>query len=319
MMIYPRVPRPDRAGGRLAVLTSYYNPCRFASRYSNYVEFRKKLGGADVFTIELAFNADSFQLTEYDSVVRIVGSESNLMWQKERMLNVLLRHVPAEYTDIAWIDCDVVFENANWAADLQRLLQDYALVQLFHDVKFLGKSGDLLRQFPGLIWSCNQHQVVDEASYLKAAKGITWVNKPHPGLAWGCRREILDAVGLLDSNIIGNGDLRMAMASMSTWELMRSHVTEGEPLYQETLRWGKSFYELVRSSIAYVPGTIRHLYHGHGRNRQYDSRKLILFRHGFDPKVDIRLGANQLWEWASDKPGMHIEIATYFRERREDE
>ena len=39
----------------------------------------------------------------------------------------------------------------------------------------------------------------------------------------------------------------------------------------------------------------------------------------FDPATDLRLNAQGVWEWASDKIGLHREMAEYFRSRREDD
>jgi hypothetical protein len=62
-----------------------------------------------------------------------------------------------------------------------------------------------------------------------------------------------------------------------------------------------------------------HLWHGNPRNRQYASRNAILQRHHFDPATDLRLNAEGIWAWASDKPALHQEISAYFFSRNEDE
>jgi hypothetical protein len=36
-------------------------------------------------------------------------------------------------------------------------------------------------------------------------------------------------------------------------------------------------------------------------------------------KPDIKINENGIWEWASDKPELHEEVAEYFEERKEDE
>jgi hypothetical protein len=38
----------------------------------------------------------------------------------------------------------------------------------------------------------------------------------------------------------------------------------------------------------------------------------------YDPKTDIKL-VNNVYEWATDKTGMHQEILKYFHSRMEDE
>jgi hypothetical protein len=39
----------------------------------------------------------------------------------------------------------------------------------------------------------------------------------------------------------------------------------------------------------------------------------------FDPAADVRLNAQGILEWASEKPKLHHEVADYFASRREDD
>ncbi len=83
-------------------------------------------------------------------------------------------------------------------------------------------------------------------------------------------------------------------------------------------RWATHWYDQVRGQIGVVPGQILHLWHGELANRRYSARNTILARHQFTPALDLRLNADSVWEWASDKPMLQREILEYFQARQED-
>src|SRR5437867_4278139 len=59
---------------------------------------------------------------------------TDILWQKERLLNLALRTLPPSCKKVAWIDCDVVFQADDWAERTSRLLDRFMLVQPFTDV-----------------------------------------------------------------------------------------------------------------------------------------------------------------------------------------
>ncbi len=48
------------------------------------------------------------------------------------------------------------------------------------------------------------------------------------------------------------------------------------------------------------------------------ARREFLKKYDFDPVRDITIDSNGLWAWNSDKPGMHRDVAHYFKLRQED-
>jgi hypothetical protein len=81
------------------------------------------------------------------------------MWQKERLLNIALEVVPDKVEDLAWSDCDLVFESPDWPEAARRALKSDNVIQLFSEVRYLDKSStdklefnsipDLLRSSAG--------------------------------------------------------------------------------------------------------------------------------------------------------------------------
>ena len=93
----------------MLTVTSYFNPMRLRRRLANYQTFRSRLD-VPLVTVELAFDGQ-FELTSSDADHLIQLSGGDIMWQKERLLNIALEAVPDKVEDLAWIDCDLVFES----------------------------------------------------------------------------------------------------------------------------------------------------------------------------------------------------------------
>jgi hypothetical protein len=74
----------------------------------------------------------------------------------------------------------------------------------------------------------------------------------------------------------------------------------------------------IDGRLAWIPGTLLHLWHGNPADRKYRDRFTILERHGFDPRHFLKRSASGVWEWADVPPGLPDEIRAYFEQRNED-
>jgi len=282
--------------GMLAVITCHFNPIEYENLIRNYWMFREDLKGADLFTIELSFN-DKFEI---DDAVHVNGTANQVMWQKERLLNLLIEQLPPTYDKVAWVDADILFQNPEWQKATETALEKHPLVQMFERCFSTDSDLEMISCVPGII------KAGPNASQAK------------PGFAWAARRELLEKIPLLDTHIMGGGDTMMfyaAMGMFNNFMLTRTNI-EWRRAY---LKWASRFYREVKAKVGYVPGDITHLYHGTYADRQYVERWIILSKNRFDPEKDIAINEDGIWEWASDKPDLHEQVANYFEERREDE
>jgi hypothetical protein len=72
--------------------------------------------------------------------------------------------------------------------------------------------------------------------------------------------------------------------------------------------------------LGYVPGVIRHYYHGSKKNRKYLERWKILVKHAYNPLVHVKLNNDGLLVPTDSCPrGLLDDILGYFLERNEDE
>lgn len=280
----------------LAAITCHFNPIQYENIIRNYWMFREDLKGVDLFTIELSFT-DQFEIKD---ATHVKGSSAQIMWQKERLLNLLIEQLPSKYDKIAWLDGDIIFENDDWAKETEKKLDDHPMIQLFEEGHTTDSKLESLITTPGIVYA---------GAETKNAR---------PGLAWAARRSLLAKTGLLDTHIMGGGDNMMYFAAMgffNTYMLSRTNIT----WRRAYLEWAAPFYREIKGNLGNIEGDVAHLYHGTYADRQYVERWMILSRNAFNPTKDIRINKAGIWEWASDKPELHDSVAEYFEERKEDE
>jgi len=312
----PLLFRPYEVPAGFGVITCYFNPSRYRSKLRNYQLFRESLrtSGMPCFTIECLFPGQTSELSDSGSVHSVVARDT--MWQKERLLNLAITQLPDEWTTVGWLDCDVLFENQNWAAEAVDQLDRHAVVQLFSEVVRLpqgetwGRQGDEHWDSFAFVAKHNPNQLL---------KG-DFAKHGHTGFAWAMRREVLARHGLYDGCIAGSGDHMMAHAFGGDWTGdCIDRILGGNNSHRLNFsKWAESVYRSIRAKVSYVPGTLFHLWHGETINRRYVLRNSELAFFNFDPAQDLRVGKDGCWEWASDKPELHRWAAEYFGKRRED-
>ena len=300
----------------LCLLTTYFNPAGFRRKRPRYLEFagRAAASGLALYTIECAFGEREFELPASEFVFHVRARD--VMWQKERLLNLAVRRLPARYTKVVSIDFDVVFENPEWAVETSRLLDHVPLVQPFETVIWLPK-GVTIDDGSGMVLHGFASRHHSDASLVHrgdfAAHGL-------PGYAWGARRALLEEHGHYDACIIGGGDHLVVHAACGDWTsaCFDWSVRLGSEHHRHFVRWAEAFHRDVDGRMAFVPGKLLHLWHGPWKNRRYTSRHVPLKTFDFDPDVDIALGPDGCWEWSSEKLELRRAVAEYFANRQED-
>ena len=239
------------------------------------------------------------------------------MWQKERLVNHAVANLPPECKYFAWLDCDVLFGNKDWANLAVEKLQTVDIIQLFKRVFYLPK-GDCCYK--------NRH--------LTMLQGVMWQNKIHrnwlqrrknkdlpfssPGFAWAARRDAFSHCGgIYDKNIIGSGDTFLVDVYLDSFEIHGYAAKFNRFMKKDMMSWCEKFRS-VNKKTDYIPVDLYHLWHGSLKNRRYMDRHDIVLAYDYDPENDVRL-ENDVYEWNSDKPEMHEGIKGYFFGRKEDD
>jgi hypothetical protein len=301
-------------------LTTYFNPIRYKRRLSNYRIFRSNLH-IPLVTVELSFDGQ-FELTKNDADVLIQLSGGAVLWQKERLLNIAIKSVPSDVKNIAWLDCDILFERNDWVEEAERQLNErYNIIQLFSKAIYLNKedTGELLCNYnsypavPGLVALYNKNNILPLDKLAVSTQGDLIYN---PGFAWAARTEIFAKHGFYDLAIIGAGDLYMANSIFGTMNSIIKLHSLNNARSKSYLNWGRPFHRTVANKVGYISGEIYHLWHGDTKNRNYKDRFKILAN--FNPQADVYIGDNGVWHWTKPNTTLAEQLRAHFLNRRED-
>jgi hypothetical protein len=304
------VPAPD-----VAVVTSYFNSHKYASKRRGFGLFRDSMerSGVPLFIGECAFSDHAFELEPSDSVFRFRSRD--VMWQKERLINLTIERLPDRFTKVVWVDADVLFTNPRWLVEASESLDRFPVIQPFsHAVRLRpGETSD----FGGGERSrgfCFTHSAIPALSRLR------YHIHGHTGFAWGADRELLSTIGLYDAAIVGTGDHLMAHAFCGDFATPCLQVVfGGSPGYLEHFRrWAESAWERVHGRLGFVGGAALHLWHGETVNRGYARRYRRLTARGYDPQVHLQTQPSGLWGWSDEGAVLAKTTWRYFRDRRED-
>jgi hypothetical protein len=307
--------------GDLWAITCYFNPVGFRHRLTNYRVFCERLM-APLVAVELAYG-QRFELGPDDAEILVQLRGSDVMWQKERLLNIALDRLPASCTKVAWLDCDIVFERDDWTETVSRGLDRFQILQVFDRVHHMPR--DL--PYGAIGRAATEHTRASAVSAIVSGLPATDCLgenltegrfRMSRGLAWAARRELLEAHRLYDANVIGGGDRAIAAAAFGLFDAAAKPHHMGPRHRDWYLRWAEPFRDAVAGSVSYVEGSIFHLWHGSDGNRRGGERHAKLAEFEFDPFTDITGDASGCWRWASAKPTMHAYVRDYFRQRRED-
>jgi hypothetical protein len=308
--------------GELWAITSYFNPMHYERRLLNYRIFRSRLK-VPLLAIELAYDSN-FELQHEDAEILIRLRGNAVLWQKERLLNVALRSLPDDCRKVAWVDCDVIFGTDYWIRSAIDLLDRFSLVQIFKNAHYLSAQWTPAKNLVDTdVEITRPSAAFSILSGTPAVQSIGHelderIGTAAPGFAWAARRELLDQYGFFDACIVGGGDRALACAANNCPEVLVKRHFMNKSQQDRYMSWADPFYRAVRGQIGYVDVDLFHLWHGGVHDRRTRARHEGLQRFNFDPAVDIAIDTGGCWRWASDKPGMHDYVRSYFSSRRED-
>lgn len=302
-------------GQALWAVTSFFNPMRYRLRLANYRRFREALG-VPLATIELGFDGHwELGASDADLYVRIGGGD--VMWQKERLLNLVLARLPATCKLVAWLDCDLLLPDPDWPERIGDALREAPLVQAYSRVHYLSR--DAAGGSPELVIDSVAARVCGgQAPSAVLGQSTNRTSGVSPGMAWAARRDLLDRHGFFDTCIVGGGDTALACAAYGVPEIAVRLHGMNEHQQRRYLPWAARVHGEVLGKVGTLDGQIHHLWHGDLADRHASARHAGLAAHAFDPEVDIAVGAEGAWRWASDKPALHAYVRDYFRARNED-
>lgn len=245
----------------------------------------RKTPNVQLFVAELLWAGQEPVL--HDSL-HLRADNRHIMWQKERLINLLCERLPAEFKCVAWIDGDIIFKDPNWANKALSAMRHCDIIQPWHRADLLGAAG-------------NTESSVD---------AICLPNGMHPGYAWVARREVFP---LYDACVIGSADALMAQAwGLHCHQDRPSFFLKRNPWSDHSARWAERHCSW---RLGNLKGIINHLWHGRWQDRCYRQRLERLAALDFDPDNDLELH-DGIWKWKRRECAALLK--SYFARRRED-
>ena len=303
----------DPIEDKLHVIAVVSNPCLFAKRYILMKEFIHRFEQEEknviLYIVELAYGDQKFIITDKKNKNHLQIRTECPIWHKENMINLGVKYLlPSNYKAFAWIDADVEFENSTWALDTLKILNGSKdIVQIFSHCLDMDNKENTMQ-----IFSSAGFQYCKNKKYC--GKGIDYW---HPGYAWAITRKAFEKIGgLYENAILGSGD-NIILYSLLNNGLKAINENSTEDYKIDILEYQKKIKTL---RLGYVPGVIRHYFHGSKKNRKYQERWEILLNHNYSPYNHItRDSVGIIIPTCEFSQEFKQDIYNYFLERNEDE
>ena len=298
---------------KLNVIIVISNPCLYAKRYILLKEFVKRIEeeeeNVNLFIVEMIYNNQKFIITEKNNKNHLQLKTETPIWHKENMINLGVKYLlPKSGKAFAWIDADIEFENNTWAIDTLKVLNGCKdVIQLFSHCVDMSKERTNLNIFNSFGYNFTKNN-----SY--STKGLDYW---HPGYAWAITRKAYEKIGgLYDKGVLGSGDNIMALSFINKCKII-NNSDYSDDYNNSMLEYQKKASKL---RLGYIPGVIRHYYHGTKQNRRYTERWKILMKHQYSPEKHLiydNIGI--LIPTLDFSKEFKDDIFNYFYERKEDD
>lgn len=327
----PEVPRfPTRLPGSFWGIVTYFNPAGYQNKPTNLERFCDgvRAQGLKLMIVEMIFDGQTPVIRDELANIVVRRRSSSVMFLKENLINIGIAELPADCDKVAWLDGDVIFENANWVEETAEGLAQYHIVQPFSEACWL---------HPGQTWAPRDYfEFGNREGQSMHGMGAGLATTPraehaeilsdfmrhgHTGFGWAARRTTLAQHGLYDRQILGHNDMVFSHALFGNHEYWKTrHYTSEMPgmLSDHQMRWSREFFKSVQGSVSFTPGRVFHLWHGTMQKRYYGDRFRTLADHSFHPEQDLAIDAQGCLVWNTSKPELVQKVQAYFRARKEE-
>lgn len=302
----------------LHFISCFYNFCNYKQSIKNYLIFLEQFSHLNIpySIIELSNKQGEFSLPEPSpdypnhKVIRLNGEGAAVAWQKEVLLNILIKSLPPEVDKICWVDPDIIFQREDFYEAIDKALDEYDVVQPFDRIYRMSPNQTVPLFLPNFNYS-------SEGGFSSFINRSDWWTNCNFGFSHAWRRSTLNSVGnLFPYAIIGGADTIMFNALFGITQPWFGGSGLDWAIGEYTLR-----VEGFRPKVGYIAGAASHLFHGTIANRRYVERNEILKRHDFSPYEDISLSSEGVWKWATStrKLALQKDVKLYFEGRKEDD
>lgn len=298
-------PKTDDRFAELAVITAHFNWSGYRRPVANLLRFLREMDycGIPVYGMELYRSGTEPLMARNHRWLCLEVGPDQILWQKEPMLNRIVREIPRHIRAIAAVDADIHFSNPRWAELSVRALETTPAIQPFSEA----------------VWG-DERGRAELVRVCSARHGLSTAWNTHPGFAWAFRREFFDAVGFYPWSVTGAGDTVTATGLLGIERFSSTDKAIGDlnlanGVADEWIARAQDF--MGGKSAGWIDGQVWHEWHGTRRDRQYVHRHVIMDQ--IDAREHVRLNADGILEWTDQAPkDARAALAHYFDTRRED-
>ncbi|MFH0769987.1 MAG: hypothetical protein V1926_01275 [Candidatus Peregrinibacteria bacterium] len=306
--------QPQKLTGSFWAVATHFNPARYENRTLNFRIFRDRLRtqGIPLLAVEAAVGEAPFDLCPDDGDLLIQRRCHSVLWQKERLFNLALEHLPVDCDKVVFLDADVLFMDAEWVPKVSSLLERYVAVQPFDTMYDLPPhASGFLREPFGVAWdgmAARWYQCPDPSSFVISGA---------PGGAMALRRSFIAKHRFYDCEILGGGDSAFFGALIGTMPNRNKQLfRHTQAVFRHMTPWAEAIFREARGSVGFLSSTLHHLWHGDRSKRYYFTRMFLAS--DYDPTEDVCVGEGECLEWCTEKPELHERVKSYFYARDED-
>jgi hypothetical protein len=296
----------------MAVLMVMFNPTSSVRIQMNWMFVWNKLAaaGIPVFGCELLFPWQRPSLAPSFKTISV--RSDSIMFHKEKLLARLEKEVPAQFTKLCAIDCDVVFQKPDWYDMVSQALDERPMVQPYSRCHWMGPD---LRA--AVMTNPSAASKLDAIRQAHAGGGTDRLTG-HPGFAMAMRRT---CVGQFPWAVCGGGDAVLFRAANG---LVGEFANRDMKRLMSAAWTSWSPGALIDGDVGSVAGDIWHMWHGPLKSRNYYDRyeKFVeaLKPHDVRDIRDILVeNADGVWNWRADvKKDLNAMMMRYFASRDDD-
>lgn len=332
----------------LWAVSAYFNPTGAVSRLRNHRCMHEHLP-LPLLTVEWSPDG-TFELDPTRDAERVLQvSGGDLLWQKERLLDLGIDALPPGVDAVAWVDANFVAVHDDWPAALEAAVDRHPVAQGFSRLHYLDPQAtadlvagatspfDLLAALdPARATPGSARLALDDGvGALVAADvaGHATLDIPaeatrlprNPGVAWVARRDVLARIGgLYDRAVAGSGDWLFLLGVLGVaegWLEQVAPVGYGYLDRSSYRRWAAGAAAAVDAEgggVGAVDADVLHLFHGRLADRRYKRRHAEFDSLGVDLDTDLDRTDSGVWSLRRPRPEVSDHLAGYFAARDED-
>jgi hypothetical protein len=229
--------------------------------------------------------------------IQVKATNKNICFQKEALLNLVIRNLPKNYTKIIVCDHDIFFERVDWIQECSIALEYFDFIQPFSTCVWTGLDGLELGR---------------RESFFKTLVAATG----HPGFSVGFKRSSFEKIYFYPYCIVGGGDT--IFAGSVTGSIQSAKLKFKRFFNDYKIAGSNEWYRLATSQNfihGYINGTIYHEHHGSKKERKYNERGKILKNLNFS---NVFINNEGLVEIKDEEKETRDKIYEYLATRNED-